>query len=153
MKEILAGNMDNFIKQNGINSVKTHETKDGKYQVWELEDSELEKLCQTNDDDYKDSDWWRSAEGSNQGNVHRRFKINNHYIRAWDGESRIEMEEENKTLPMDDRFTTAREYGSLQEYLCEEIGASQPRNVCALCVDLANQNGISMAKLFKKFYK
>ena len=151
--EILAGNLDGFIERSGIKAIKTHETTDHKYQTWEIEDSEFEKLCKTNDDDYKDGDWWRSAEGSNMGSVNRRFKIDNHYIKAWDGASREEIEEENKNLPVCDRLSTPREYTGLAEYLCDEIGASQPRNVCALCVDLAKQNKISMAELFRKFYK
>ena len=44
-----------------------------------------------------------------------------------------------------------REYKNLSEYLCEEIGASSPKNVCALAVDLAKANGMTMAKLFKVF--
>ena len=44
-----------------------------------------------------------------------------------------------------------REYKNLSEYLTEELGASQPRNVCALAVDLAKANGMSMAKLFEVF--
>jgi len=151
MKEILAGSLDSFIERSGINAMKKY-AKDGRYQIWELEESEVDKLCQTNDDDYKNNEWWRSADGSNMGAINRRFKINNHYIKAWDGSSRIEMEEENKHLPICDRFSAPREYSGLSEYLCEEVGASQPRNVCALCVDLAKQNNISLAELFRKFY-
>lgn len=150
--EILAGNLDGFIERSGINAVKAHETKDNRYQVWEIEEKEFEKLCQTKDDDYKDNEWWRSAQGSNMGSVYRRFKINSHYIYAWDGATREEMEEENKNLPVYDRLSTPREYAGLSEYLCDEIGASQPRNVCALCIDLAIHNQISMAELFRKFY-
>lgn len=148
--EILAGNMDNYFSRTGIKGKKTWEGS-GTYQVWELSQEEFKKLLATEDASYQNEEWWRSAEGSNMGIVHRRFKINHHYIKAWDGASREEQEEENKQLPVDDRFSTPREYRSLTEYLCDEIGSSQPRNVCALCTDLAKQNSMTMAELFSKY--
>lgn len=152
--EILAGGMDSYFSRVGIKAKKTWEGtcyNDGAYQVWELSREEFEKLLVAEEKTYQDNEWWRSAEGSNMGSVHRRFKINGHYIKAWDGTSRMEMEEENKQLPVDDRFSTPRTYQWLTEYLCNEIGASQPRNICALCVDLAKQNNMTMAELFNKY--
>ena len=152
--EILAGSMGSYFARTGIQAKKTWEGTrygDGTYQVWELSQEEFERLSATEDKSYQDEEWWRSAEGSNMGLVHRRFKINHHYIKAWDGASREEQEEENKQLSADDRISTPREYRRLTEYLCDEIGASQPRNVCALCTDLAKQNGMTMAELFRKY--
>ena len=40
------------------------------------------------------------------------------------------------------------EYETLLTYMAEELGASVERNVCALAVDLARANGMTMAKLF-----
>ena len=59
------------------------------------------------------------------------MKINGHEIICWE---------------RDDHYND--EYDTLLDYMCDEIGASQPRNVCALAVDLARANGISMAELF-----
>jgi hypothetical protein len=42
-------------------------------------------------------------------------------------------------------------YDNLTTYMCDELGASQPRNVCALAVDLARANGMTMAKLFETY--
>lgn len=36
-------------------------------------------------------------------------------------------------------------------YLCDEIGASTERNVCACTIDLAQQNNLTLAELFKKY--
>lgn len=151
--EILAGNLDELLRRSGISAVKTFESKDRRYQVWEIEKAEFDKLGQTKEKDYQSGEWWRYGEGSNMGPVFRRYKINHRYIKAWDGDSRIETEKENLSLPVIDRLTFPREYAGLAEYLCDELGASQPRNVCALCVDLAKQNDISMADLFKRFYE
>lgn len=36
-------------------------------------------------------------------------------------------------------------------YLCDEIGASTEKNVCACTVDLAQQNNMTLSELFKKY--
>lgn len=43
------------------------------------------------------------------------------------------------------------QYAKLTDYLCYGIGASQPKNVCACCVDLAKYNDVTMAELFEKY--
>lgn len=43
------------------------------------------------------------------------------------------------------------QYAKLTDYLCYGIGASQSKNVCACCVDLAKYNDMTMAELFEKY--
>ena len=42
-------------------------------------------------------------------------------------------------------------YKSLSDYLCNCVGASQPRNVCACAMDLAKYNDMTMGELFDKY--
>ena len=42
-------------------------------------------------------------------------------------------------------------YTNLTEYLCECVGASTGKNVCACAMDLAKYNDMTMAKLFEKY--
>ena len=42
-------------------------------------------------------------------------------------------------------------YSNLSEYLCECVGVSLPKNVCACAMDLAKYNNMSMAELFEKY--
>lgn len=42
-------------------------------------------------------------------------------------------------------------YHDILIYLCDEIGASTERNVCACTIDLARQNNLTLAELFKKY--
>ena len=152
--EILAGHMDGYFKRTGIVAEKKWEGTiygGSTYQVWQLNQKEFKKLNETKDESYQSNEWWRSAEGSNMGTIEMRYKINGHYVKAWDGEYRKQVEEENKTLPVCDRYITERAYGRLTEYFCDEIGASLERNVCALAVDLAKQNNMTMAELFAKY--
>ena len=44
-----------------------------------------------------------------------------------------------------------KEFQNLTEYLCDCVGASTEKNVCACAVDLAKYNGMTMAELFAKY--
>lgn len=158
MKEILGGCLDKAFEELKINAKKTYEgntRQDRKTQIWEMTDDDYEKICDIKDEDWKDDwGWWRGAEGSNMfGNPISRYNINNHYIKAWDGDGRIEaLKEVNGNTSHDDYcWMYDRKFKNLLEYMCNEIGASQPRNVCALAVDLAKINGIKMSELFHKY--
>lgn len=152
MIEILGGNLDVAFNELNIDAIKTYEGNthlDGITQVWELTQEDFEKLCNIGENDWNDDwGWWRSAVGSNMCNPLSTFKIKGQEIAAWDGDNRIE---DDKAEDEDDRYLFEREYHNLLEYMCEEIGASQPRNVCALAVDLANINNIKVSNLFKKY--
>jgi hypothetical protein len=155
MKEIIGDNLEKVMEVYNINATKTYqssnETTDFS-QVWELSEDDLEKLCNISDDNWLyEYGWFRSAEGSNMGVVHKRYNINNHYINAWDGAGREDQEEENKSLSVDDRLIEPRKYHDLLEYFCEELGASTEKNVTALAIDLAKENDMKVSELFKKY--
>jgi len=145
MVEILGGELN--LSELGIVTTKTYNGE--YYKVWEVSDEDFITMCNTSDKDWKDEwGWWRSAKGSNAGEVTKRFNINHHYIKAWDSVGREEVMEEEDP---EDRWFPNREYSDLLEYFCEEMGSSMEKNVCALAVDLAAQNNMTMAELFKKF--
>lgn len=161
MIEILAGDgIENAFAALGITAKNTYKRvmppDDGHfhvdaYEVWELSDDDHERLCDIAEDDWKDDwGWWRSCEGSNLGLVQRRYNIKNHYIEAWDGYSRTH---KNKAPNGLDEWFPPRKYPDLLEYFSEEIGVSTEKNVCALAVDLAGQNGMTMGELFTKFLR
>lgn len=121
--------------------------------IYEVSDADHQVMC---DEPETDKTWtdccWRSAKGSNKGNVTVRYKIAGHYIKAWDGEGRKEaLEEVNGNTKSDDYYFDKREYVDIFYYLNEEIGAGQPSNMCALLTDLAKQNGIKMSQLLAKY--
>ena len=152
MKEILGGNLDLAFEELGIDAIKTYEGNtnlDKNSQVWELRDEDFGEFCNISDNDWKrEWGWWRSAEGSNMRNPLETFKIKGQEIIAWDGANRLEAD---KADDEDDRYLFEREYYNLLEYMCDEMGASQPRNVCALATDLARINNIKMGELFQKY--
>lgn len=143
MKEILGNNLEQFFNTE-INGERTY--KGNRYEVWEVSDEVFNIMCEMSEERFVElageDAWWRSAEGSNQSVPDTTVHINGHEMLAWAGEPWEDDEE-------DDEFEI---YAScLTNYLCDVIGASQPRNVCALAVDLAKYNNMTMGELFVKY--
>lgn len=165
--EILAGgSIKVAFRELGIEATKTYHGSKKEhypsYQVWEIEKSDLQKMIDVVD--WPDNwGWWRSARGSNMGTACDFFTINGKELIAWDGDVREDIQADWDDEPIEEKeafhysykeYEETRmphKYGSLLEYFCDEIGASQERNVCALAVDLARTNGMSMAQLFQTY--
>lgn len=152
MKEILASNIDNALKVLGIFGINTYNGE--RYQVWELSDEEFEKLCNIPDKDWlEDYGMWRSANGSVlMGDPLDTFIVNNRNMLGFVGSFREEDAKENETLPEEDQMPPREmSYFDLFDYMCEELGASQPKNIVAVAMDLANINNIRLSGLFGKY--
>lgn len=164
MQEILAENLQALFDNSSLTGKRTYSGE--LYEVWEVSDEVYESMCNMNDDEFEKlcpEGMWRSAIGSNMGSPDVEYKIKGNTIFAWDGNSRSDYNVECKNCSdresgacegTEEDFNEcfgAREYSGLLEYLCNEIGASQPRNVCALAVDLAKYNNMTMGELFTKY--
>lgn len=171
--EILAGaEFSNAVKTLGLASAKCTyhyqpepDSCREDYQVWLLSKEDFDSLCAVEDDDWKeDWGWWRHALGSNMGPVYSEYVINSKKIVAWDGVRRVCYFEDFCRDCSDyatgvcsgteeDRLDCyhGREYEDLFRYFCDEIGASTERNVCALAIDLARQNNMTLAELLKNY--
>ena len=165
MKEILGNNLEQFFNTE-INGECTYKGAD--YEVWEVSDKVFNSICNMSEEKFEElageDAWWRGAEGSNQGVPDSKYIINGAEIIAWDGYPRCEYYNDY-CKDCEDRMDGAceasdediesccgkRKYNTLSNYLCDEMGASQPRNVCALAVDLAKYNNMTMGELFAKY--
>lgn len=111
---------------------------DGRYEVWEVSDELYKEICNMSEEEFVqlagDDAWWISSNGSNLGVPDTKFEVNGEELIGW---NRWEREQKS--------------YSDLSEYLCECIGCSQPRNVCACTMDLAKYNGMTMSELFDKY--
>lgn len=172
MKEIIGENMNNIFIIQGINPKETFSGSIGywpNFKVWEVNDAEFNSLCEITDEQFErwseEGAWWRWSEGSIMGVPTYEFTINDEKIMAWyDDDRDKDLEEDFKeevasgyevdTEENLEKYITTwhpMEYKDLLEYLCEELGASTERNVCALATDLAKYNNITMAELFRKY--
>ena len=160
--EILGGNgLHKAFKELGVKATRTYKrNKKPYYEVWELSKDDLKTLEYT----YEWPDewgWWRFAKGSNMGTPFDLFRVNGKELIAWGGARREDLildwaaepnEEKaayNYSFKEYEKTLCPYEYETLLTYMAEELGASVERNICALAVDLARANGLSMAKLFE----
>lgn len=164
MQEILAENLQSLFDNTSLLGKKTYSGE--LYEIWEVSDEDFQLMCEIYEEEFErlcPEGMWRSAIGSNMGKPDVEYKINDNVILAWDGNIRSDFEYECKECSdrkngicegTEDDFNEcfgAREYSGLLKYLCEELGVSQPRNVCALAVDLAKYNSMTMGELFTKY--
>lgn len=142
MKEILAENLQALFDNSNIDGKCTYKGK--RYEVWEVSDDVFEKMCEMTEEEFEElcpSGMWRSCDGSVLGTPDATVHINGYEILAW-GDEPWEDEE-------DDEYEIYA--SSLTNYLCDVIGASQPKNVCACAMDLAKYNHMTMGELFTKY--
>lgn len=144
-----AGTLQQQLNRLNIEGQQMWSDNESDFQVWRLEDSDFDHLMKK--ERKSDPGWWYYVEGSYMGPVTSRYCINGHYIRAWDGYHRAEHERENRGLPANDRWLHPRTYHSLRKYIFEEIGFSSQKNIAVLAFDLARQNNITLAELFKRY--
>ena len=165
MAEILGGGaLYKAFKELGIKATRTYKGSDKPYyQVWELSKDDLKKLeCVS---EWKDEwGWWRYAKGSNQGTPFDFFQVNGKELIAWENQyKRMDLRDDWEEESDDEKAAyhysfkeyvatlCPNEYKTLLEYMGEELQASNGTNVCALAVDLARANGMTMAKLFEVY--
>lgn len=131
---LIMGDVSKDFKRLGV---KLNQTYSGpEYGVCEVTEEEFKILC--DEPDIKDT-WvncgWRYCKGSNQEKPSQKVLINNKEIIAWyDDSLDFDSEEER--------------FGDLLTYFVIEMGVCQPKNICALSVDLAKYNNIKLSELF-----
>lgn len=165
MAEIFGGDgLQNAFRALGIDANMTYKgSREPYYEVWELSKKDLKVLEEV--EEWQD-EWgfWRFAKGSNMGTACSIFIVNGHELIAWEGFRREDLRDEwdNETSDEEkaachyrfkeyENIYMPHEFSSLLEYMCNELGASTETNVCALAVDLARANGLSMGKLFEVY--
>lgn len=146
MKEILAGNLQSLFENTSLTGVCTYKGK--MYEVWEVSDETFKNMCGITDEEFVDiageDAWWRHSLGSNLGYPDTKVHIKGKEMLGWGGEPWEDEEE-------DDEFEVYA--SSLTDYLCDVVGASLPKNVCACAMDLAKYNNMTMGELFKMYEK
>lgn len=142
MKEILGKNLKQFfdIIDNPPNDADITYAGN-RYEVWEVSDELFKKMCDMTEEEFAElageDAWWRQSYGSNLGYPDAEFEVNGKYLTGWD------------SLIYSSKI--GNKYENLSEYLCDRIGVSQPRNVCACAIDLAKYNDMTMGELFEKY--
>lgn len=150
MVEILGNNLENFFLNHNSMEVAYRSYKGEQYEVWSVSDEEFKQMCDMTEEEFEYicekagyvdefgflTAWWRSSEGSNLRNHSvRRFSVNGHWMIGYD-----------EVYPC-----SSKKFDDLSDYLCRKIGCSLPKNVCAVAMDLAKLNDMTMGQLFEKY--
>ena len=139
MVEILGNNLKQFfdIVDNPPNDAEITYAGE-KYEVWEVSDELHKKMCDMSEEEFVEmageDAWWRSSEGSVLEVPDTEFEVKGEDMLGW---NRWDREQ--------------KKYSDLSEYLCECVGASTGKNVCACAMDLAKYNDMTMGELFEKY--
>ena len=135
--ELLCGNgIKNAFKDLNIDATKTYtgtadkEKRKSYYEVWEVEKNDLRKLESVLE--WKNAyGWFCYAKGSRMGSAYELLTINGQMIIGWETVNGVDT------------------FDNLTDYIADGLGAHNVDDVCAIAVDLAKSNGMTLAKLFK----
>lgn len=147
MIEILTcGNVEKEFNKLGVEFRQTYKSEE--CGVCEVTEEEFKILC--DDAERDDEEWkeggWNYCKGSNQGKTNNVLKVNGKELKCWYEPDEDELEELEEG---EDYYRP--EPSDLLEYLCDIMGCSAFKNVCALTKDLAKYNDIKLSELFEKY--
>ena len=148
MKEILGDNLEQFFNK----EIKGNRTYKGReYEVWEVSDEVFDTICDMTEEKFVElageDAWWRYAEGSTLGSPDSKVCINGYELFGWAGESWEDEECEEEEESAEEEL---QRYSSVTTYILDAFNLSQPRNVCAIAVDLATYNNMTLGELLTK---
>ena len=136
MKEILGHNLDRYFAYK-IGAFLMYAGKD--YQVWQVTDYRLDRMRAEDSDEFVEKAgedaWWRYAIGCTLPKPSGRT---------------IEIVNRERMIAFDARFSYDT-YTCLTEYLCDAVGASNEKNVCACSVELARANKMKLWEFWKTY--
>lgn len=151
MVEILGKNLKQFFDtiDNSPNNAEITYAGD-RYEVWEVSDELFAKMCDMSEEEFVgiagEDAWWRQSKGSNLGYPDSTISVNDRNLKCWSRENDCYYSYRSQGKEM-----IRKKYKSLSDYLCNCVGVSLPRNVCACAMDLAKYNDMTMSELFEKY--
>lgn len=145
--EILGHSLKRFFDTIDNPQIKAKITYAGNgYEVWTVEKELFDEMCNMTEKEFfelaGEEAWWRSSSGTVLEKPEAKAKVNGGFLICWDKDYYLPDEYEEEPI---------KEFDCLTEYLCECVGASTEKNVCACAMDLAKYNDMTMSELFKKY--
>ena len=148
-REILGNNLMEVLSSLNVKAQIMY--KGRSYEVWELDDTQFDILCNIPEEDWEGYDsWWRYSEGAVITpcedviiNGIRVLGYENYKEKSWIDEMREKEPNENWRYDM-------QEYYSLTNHLSDTCGTSTEKNVAALAVEMAKWNGMKLSELFER---
>lgn len=147
--EILGDELEEFFEEKGYGTLKY---KGPDFEVWELSETEYDKLCQTTDDEWNNCHWgwWRYGHSIYEGTSLYRYRVNGEIMLGYIDYDKLallnsDLLEDNEFEEFDTSYFTNREYKDFREWACEVMGHSTETNIACLATSLAKENGVTLA--------
>jgi hypothetical protein len=136
--EILGNDIEPALEFYNIYFIKTYNGKT--MSVYEISIDDFMLLSKIPEEKWDvDWGWWRYVEGSN-------LRFYPTYTFSVNSKKMVGFYDEEYAQDSTDKF-----YAGIREYLCYAIGASTETNVCAIAMDLARLNGLTLGELFTRY--
>jgi hypothetical protein len=135
-------NLDKAIIDLKVDAKKLVETSKHHFQVWELEEKEVNKLDSVSDWE-QDYGWWRIAESQATGNRLIEYKVNGKKMLGYTGLYDPD--------PKDNDTESWHDFDSYQEWLSTIMNLSNDTNTVAVATSLAIDNHMSLAEFIKAY--
>ena len=136
--EILGNDIELALELYNIYFIKTYNGKT--MSVYEISIDDFMLLSKIPEEKWDvDWGWWRYAEGSN-------LRFYPTYTFSVNNKKMIGFYDERYSENSKNEF-----YSGIRDYLCHAIGASTETNVCAIAIDLARLNGLTLGELFRRY--
>lgn len=153
--QIIGQNLDLGLKELSVKGIKMYESKaneyGSKFQVWQLTDSEYDKLSSVKESDWQsDYGWWRNT-GCNHPLTFFKFNVNGENMVGFKNEYHWYHSEDCLAELEEDETEEVPPYSSFSEWFSEYMELSKPENLAYFAHSLAQHNGMTNAEFFKKF--
>jgi len=138
MIEIMGQKLDKAFEELRIVAKKVVETKEDKYQVWEMSDQEFDKLLVVSDDQWEmDYGWWRSGRCIYEGSATKEYIVNGEKMMGY---------ENNKEL-----YYIKSKHDSFSDWLSDVMNLSTEKNLVVFAESLAADNGMKLSEFIAKY--
>jgi hypothetical protein len=141
-------NLDKAIVDLKVNARKLLETSKRHFQVWELEEKQLDKLDAVPDNDWKrEWGWWRKAESCFTGNETINFMVRGREMKGYKNRFYSDSDGTGEVNIVDKQYP----YVSFQDWLFAIMNLSNDTNTVAVASSLAIDNHMTLAEFIEKY--
>lgn len=154
MKQILGNNLTGAIQALKIKAEL--KWKNDSFEVWELSDSEFERFCNVPDEEWDNEQfgWWRYSNGCIlEGSTLYEYTVNGNKMLGYIDQHEIENlnEGESPDDMVDETYFTETAYQSFTSWLSSVLDISTEKNITAVAISLAKENGLTLAEFMRKY--
>ena len=138
--EIIGSKLDLAFEELNIPATKTFNANDDSLQVWEIDDSEFNKLLIVSDDDWKvEYGWWRTGRSIYEGTADTEYTVNGNKMSGYTNDN------------VDEYSLDEYNYDSYSDWLSNVMSLSTEKNISIHAYSLASDNNMTLTEFMKTY--